>query len=584
MALALSPMKTFLSSAKKNKLCIVALSFLAILLLSGVTAQAATAASPSITLPKPSYQLGTSVVSPVVTLLDPTFNPQMLVGGAPFCPSLSLGTILCYPPNFLKTAYSFPSANNQENGQNTYQATYQGGNNQGNGLDGHGSTVVIVDAFGSPTIQSDLNTFDSTFGLPPTTVTILCGPTWTGAHSDNCPVKTVADLNTVPNGAICGGAAGWAEETTLDVTMVHALAPGARIVLVVANDCFDSSLYGAELAVVNQHQYRGSIMTQSFGEPDDLVTCTALDPTNTYCVSYDPTLLNLPNQVFQTAAQNHWTVLASSGDSGANTAAFVTGTLELTPSFPASDPLVLAAGGTEGNPYGGQYGPAPGSGGTFTCAAHETCNTGLVVINGGAHGCGTAARPGEPTSCYPVGYGGEQTWQEALTIGLGTTSGGGISSLYPVPFYQHSVARHAFTTLLGNQIQATGRMTPDVSFNAAVYGGVLAYLGFLNGGVWAVFGGTSAASPAWAAIIALANQANGGPLGFVNPMIYSLGNSNAFHDITVGNNAICTGLCGEDGFVAGHGYDLTTGWGTPNVSNLINALTSNNNQGGYQGR
>ena len=289
--------------------------------------------------------LHTASVTPVVQLLDPSFNPS-LVGGSPFCFSGSLGTILCYPPNFLKTAYNFPPTTGKK------------------GLDGTGQTIVIVDAFGSPTIQSDLNAYDAAFGLPATTVTILCGPTWTGAATDNCPVKTIADLTTAPNAILCG-ATGWAEETTLDVTMAHSLAPGAHIVLVVGNDCFDTSLYGAELAVVNQAQYKGSIMSQSFGEPDDLVTCTALDPTNTYCVSRDPTLLNLPNLVFQTAQVNHWTVIASSADDGANTAAPVTGTLELTPSFPASSPLVLAAGGTQGSPYGGAYGGPPGSGGVF---------------------------------------------------------------------------------------------------------------------------------------------------------------------------------------------------------------------------
>ena len=109
----------------------------------------------------------------------------------------------------------------------------------------------------------------------------------------------------------------------------------------------------------------------------------------------------------------------------------------------------------------------------------------------------------------------------------------------------------------------------------------MAYLGFIPNaagtgyGAWAVFGGTSAASPAWAGIMALANQANGRPLGFVNPAIYNIGNSKAFHDITQGNNAVCSGLCGENGYLAGRGYDMTTGWGTPNVSLLIDALTGN---------
>ena len=541
----------------KSKLRLIPI--LGSLLLLTLLSTPAAAATPAIPKPSATPVLHTSSVNSIVTPLDPSFDPN-LVGGAPFCSSGSLGTILCYPPSFLKAAYDFP-------------ATMGWG-----GLNGKGQTIVIVDAFGSPTIQSDLNTYDAAFGLPATTVTILCGPTWTGSATDNCPVKTISDLDTVPNGALCNGAAGWAEETTLDVTMAHAMAPGAHIVLVVANDCFDSSLYSAEQAVVSQHRFDGSIMSQSFGEPDDLVTCTALDPTNSYCISYDPTLLNLPNSVFQTATKHHWTIIASTGDEGANEQALFTGSIELIPSFPATNPLVLGAGGTQGSPYGGKFGGPPGPGGTFTCPAFKFCNTGLVVINGGLHGCTTSARPGEPTSCVPIGYGGESTWNEALVLGIGTTSGGGISTLYSVPWYQQSVAKHTFTTLLGDQVKATGRLTPDVSFNSAVYGGVLAYAAFYNNGDgtfgrWLVFGGTSAASPAWAGIMALVDQANGSPMGWVNPAIYSIGNSRAFHDITLGNNAICSGECGEDGFLAGHGYDLTTGWGTPDVTNLIRALT-----------
>jgi len=564
---------------------------------------------------KPVLHMNT--VQSQVTLLPPSFNPQ--TGGVPFCDSVSLGSLLCYTPSFIKTAYNFPSTRGW------------------GGLDGTGSTIVIVDAFGSPTIQSDLNTFDSTFGLPAATVTILCGPTWTGSATDNCPVKTISDLSTATNAALCG-APGWAEETTLDVTMAHALAPGAKIVLVVANDCFDSSIYTAEMAVVSQHQYRGSIMSQSFGEPDDLVTCTTTDPTNTYCVARDPTLLNLPNSVFQTAIKNQWTIIASSGDDGANEDTRVLGTGELVPSFPATNPLVLAAGGTQGNPYGGQYGVPPGPGGTNSCAARTFCDTGLVVVFGGNNGCNTAIRPGVPSSCVPVGYGGESTWNEFNLFSVGTSSGGGVSSLYSRPSYQQDLPR-TVTTLEGNTVKVNGRTTPDVAFNSAAQGGWLAPIGFITnsctssvcpGPDWAVFSGTSAASPAWAGIIALLDQANDGPVGFINPAVYQLGEnsesqghggsqsqtnfgfgSSPFHDITNGNNSDTAGnfysnpgFCyvGDptpgypvssppsgcqsffDGFVATHGYDLTTGWGTPNVSAFIHGIQQyldNDNFGGF---
>lgn len=516
-------------------------------------------ASPSVRSSGSVSQLHMSTVNSVARALAPGFDPNSAVGGIPFCSSGGLGTIVCYTPPYLKAAYNFPS-----------------------GFDGTGSTIVIVDAFGSPTIQSDLNKFDSTFGLPAGSVTVLCGPTWTGSPSDQCPVNTISDLNTAPYAALCG-ATGWAEETTLDVTMAHGLAPNAHIVLVVANDCFDSSIYTAEQAVVNQHKYDGSIMSQSFGEPDDLVTCTTLDPTGSFCTNFDPTLLNQPNHVFQTAFEHRWTVIASSGDCGANTDACVLGSVELTPSFPSTSPLVLAAGGTQGLPYGGDYSGPPGPGGTFSCAAGATCNTGLVIINGGANGCGTAARPGEPSSCYPVGYGGEGAWNEWTSLGAGTQTGGGVSILYSQPAYQvHTPS--SWTTLLGDSVQVTGRTVPDVSFNAAVYGGFIAFCGFAGpSGTWFVFGGTSASSPAWAGIMALLNQAGGKPAGFVNTQIYHIGGQMAvghgpgstgapFHDITFGNNSITAGDFGIDGFTSAPGYDLTTGWGTPSVSGFIQAM------------
>jgi subtilase family serine protease len=483
-----------------------------------------------------------------VHLLDPSFDPNGPVGGVPFCVSGSLGTILCYPPSFLRTAYHFPPPSGEH------------------GVDGTGQTIVIVDAFGSPTLQSDLDKFDATFGLPPATVDIRCGPTWTGAPTDNCPVKSIADLTNATNAALCN-ATGWAEETTLDVTMSHALAPGAKIVLVVSNDCFDQNITAAELAAVKQESLRGSVMSQSFGEPDDLVGCL-----NFPCTVIDPTIKANADHAYRIATDKHWTLIASSGDDGANEALRAVGTTELTPSWPATNPLNLAAGGTQGRPYGGQYGAPPGPGGTFACAANTKCNTGLVVINGGPNGCVTAARPGVPSSCTPVRYGGEAAWNEFNTFSIGTSTGGGVSALYRRPSYQEELPDE-FDTLLGSTVEASGRLNPDVSFNSEIHGGVLAYLGFL--GRWGVFGGTSAASPAWAGIIALLNQANGRPVGFITPKIYDLrhmGLNDAFHDIRVGNNSDTDGQFGVDGFNASRGYDLTTGQGTPNVSEFITVM------------
>jgi subtilase family serine protease len=173
-----------------------------------------------------------------------------------------------------------------------------------------------------------------------------------------------------------------------------------------------------------------------------------------------------------------------------------------------------------------------------------------------------------------------------------SSSGGGISTFYERPSYQSNLP-DKFRTLFGNSVEAEGRLTPDVSFNAAIYGGALIFFGFFGtAGVWGLAGGTSAAGPAWAAIVGLLNQANGGPVGFINPTIYAMMQGNRddssrdagpFHDITKGNNsdtagAPCTpSTCGfasppVDGFTAGKGWDMTTGWGTPDVANFIHSF------------
>ncbi len=91
-----------------------------------------------------------------------------------------------------------------------------------------------------------------------------------------------------------------------------------------------------------------------------------------------------------------------------------------------------------------------------------------------------------------------------------------------------------------------------------------------------IVGGTSAGSPQMAAIVALANQARGSSLGFLNDKLYGLAKNAStyasdFHDITVGNNQL---VDTPVGFSAGTGYDIATGWGTPNVANLVADLAS----------
>jgi hypothetical protein len=93
---------------------------------------------------------------------------------------------------------------------------------------------------------------------------------------------------------------------------------------------------------------------------------------------------------------------------------------------------------------------------------------------------------------------------------------------------------------------------------------------------WQVVGGTSAAAPAWAALIALANASatcHGVPVGFANPALYnaaSTGYTGDFNDVTTGNNDMTGGNGGQ--FAAGPGYDMATGLGSPNGASLAPAL------------
>lgn len=158
------------------------------------------------------------------------------------------------------------------------------------------------------------------------------------------------------------------------------------------------------------------------------------------------------------------------------------------------------------------------------------------------------------TALTTTGPGG--TW---VSESAWSGSGGGVSTTYPIPSYQQA------TNMAAQGASSTMRNMPDV----ALTGAVQMYLIYSNGAQTAV-GGTSAATPLWAAFAALANQlaaASSKPaIGFVNPVLYAIGNASSYattlHDITSGNN----------GFSALPGYDLTTGWGSPAGQTLVNDL------------
>ena len=149
-------------------------------------------------------------------------------------------------------------------------------------------------------------------------------------------------------------------------------------------------------------------------------------------------------------------------------------------------------------------------------------------------------------------------------------SGGGLSTREREPLYQAE---------FGIPDDARGyRGAPDVSYNANPGTGYAVYdsLGISGATGWFQVGGTSAGTPQWAALVAIANSlrvsARKAHLNATNAPLYSLGKSNAggnYHAVTSGTNGKCGAVCS-----AGPGYDFVTGLGTPQAPALIAALAA----------
>jgi subtilase family serine protease len=204
--------------------------------------------------------------------------------------------IQCYVPDQVEAAYNLP-------------ALY------GRGITGKGRTIVIVDAFGSPTIADDLLQFDQYLGLgtPPLRIVKV----------GQVPAFDPSNADMV----------GWAGETTLDVEYAHAGAPDAKIVLV---EVAQEDLQHLALAVQYAVQHRlGDVISLSWGETEQAL---GRDFVSSY------------SSVFSQAARSHITIVASSGDTGA-AGQDEAGNYYHYPvvSWPAASPFVTAVGGTQLN-------------------------------------------------------------------------------------------------------------------------------------------------------------------------------------------------------------------------------------------
>jgi subtilase family serine protease len=393
------------------------------------------------------------------------------------------------------------------------------------GYDGKGQTIVIVDAYGSPTIYQDLLLFIQ----------------WQNNYGANLPWTTLKEIKQHLNiyypfgkprfDATDQNQLLWSTEVTLDVDMAHAIAPKADIALVIAPSDDDKPLDLAVNYAINNHL--GSIISLSWGTPEFMLSTPAAR-NQALCADL----------MYQRAAQEDITVFAGTGDWGASNGATFNNAF-----FPASDPYVTAVGGTN---------------------LFMTCSDGFKE--------GTHSWDGQ--NHFGIQYFYEiagNDYQAMAADGFQTsfdavTTGGAQSALFPLPYWQRGIT---LTNADGTSTTPTGRCIADVSFNSGVYGGLGAI--FLSAASpkapkMTVVGGTSAGSPFWAALTAIANQYTKHSLGYLNPQLYLNRNSlyklGAFHDITLGDNTYPSDNS-LPGYKATHSWDAPTGIGSPNSANLV---------------
>jgi subtilase family serine protease len=193
------------------------------------------------------------------------------------------------------------------------------------GITGAGQTIVIVDSFGSPTITSDLAHFDAYFKLPAPPSLRVIQPTG--------PVPPFHPGNS--------NRIGWAQETTLDVEWAHVVAPGASIVLVETPTSENEGTTGfPQIVTAEEYVLRhklGQVISQSFAATEQTFPSRS-------------SLLALRGD-YLLAARDQVTVVGASGDNGATSDEYNMKDLYTSRavSWPATDPLVTAVGGTQLN-------------------------------------------------------------------------------------------------------------------------------------------------------------------------------------------------------------------------------------------
>ena len=350
-------------------------------------------------------------------------------------------------------------------------------------LDGTGQTIAILE-LGGGFHPAELTTYFQNLGIatPPS----VTAATYTNGGT-NSPGTNALDPNN-PD-----------VEVMLDIEVSGSIAPGAKIVVYFAPDTTDQSFLGVMNAILTDTVNKPNIVSISWGGPEDEATAQ---------------FRNEFDQLLQSAASLGLTVCVAAGDNGSADLAADDPNWDgkAHVDFPASDPFVLACGGTQ-------------------LTASSTAITEEVV------------------------------WDDGKNDG----TGGGVSRFFALPSYQQNAGVPPAADPAGPVM----RGVPDVAGDAAPASG---YRIICDGtsfpdpseGIPPV-GGTSAVAPLWAGLLARINQGLGRPVGFINPLLYAAPEDGTFRDITSGNNG---------DYKASKGWDACTGLGTPNGQSLLQSLTS----------
>jgi subtilase family serine protease len=322
------------------------------------------------------------------------------------------------------------------------------------------------------------------------------------------------DPQIIVNGADPGiFSSGEETEADLDVEWSGAVARNATIKFVVSKSTNSSDGVDLSAQYIVNHNL-APVMSTSFG------LCEA---------SLGTSGNNFLNSLWQQAAAEGITVFVSSGDNGAagcDSASAASATHGRGVNGLCSTPYSVCVGGSEFN---------------------DAANPSLYWATSNASATDSSALSYIPEAVWNESGPGDGLW----------ASGGGASSVYTKPSWQS-----------GTGVPADGkRDVPDVSLSAAGHDG---YLIYQEGGLYVV-GGTSAASPSFAGVMALVVQHATARQGNANISFYSLagkqraGGASVFHDITTGNNSVP----GQAGFNAAIGYDQATGLGSIDGSVLV---------------